>query len=193
MSGELTAADVSWRARTEAVIQDALRGATVTDSAVSVSEDGSVKIVYLEGRRPDGRVVISEQGYRMIGNPRKGCPGDEGRCMDDQEIRISLDGNQWCALRGANLQEGESGFGPTPAAALADLLNAAAAPEFEAVRRTLEKIQELAVHPGVKCRGKDCRLCPAGVSEGRILVGCALLSIYSVAMRQLTRTQQGGS
>jgi len=41
---------------------------------------------------------------------------------DDQEIRISLDGNQWCALRGPNLQEGESGFGSTPAAALADLL-----------------------------------------------------------------------
>lgn len=112
---------------------------------------------------------------------------------DDQEIRISLDGSQWCALRGEDLQTGEAGFGPTPEAALADLINTASAPEFEAVRQTLEKIQELAVHPGVKCRGKDCRLCPAGVSEGRILGGCALLSIYSVAMRQLARTQQEGS
>jgi len=31
MSGELTAADVSWCVRSEAVIQDALRGATVLE------------------------------------------------------------------------------------------------------------------------------------------------------------------
>lgn len=40
---------------------------------------------------------------------------------DDREIRISLDGDQWCALRGPDLQEGESGFGATPEAALRDL------------------------------------------------------------------------
>ena len=40
---------------------------------------------------------------------------------DDQEIRIFPDGDWWCALRGPNLQEGESGFGPTPEAALRDL------------------------------------------------------------------------
>ena len=58
MACELTAADVSWRARSEAVIEDALRGATVTDSAVSVSEDGRVvKIVDLVVRLPDGRLV----------------------------------------------------------------------------------------------------------------------------------------
>jgi hypothetical protein len=58
MSGELTAADVSWRARSEGIVQDALRHATVTDSAVTVSEDGrTVTIVYLEVRLPDGRLV----------------------------------------------------------------------------------------------------------------------------------------
>lgn len=31
---------------------------------------------------------------------------------------ISLDGNQWCALYGENLQEGISGFGNTPLEAL---------------------------------------------------------------------------
>jgi len=57
MAGEVSAADVSWRARYEAVFQDALRGAVVTDSAVNVYEDGSVKIVFLEVRLPGGRVV----------------------------------------------------------------------------------------------------------------------------------------
>lgn len=34
--------------------------------------------------------------------------------------RIGLDGNQWCALYGDNLQDGVAGFGDTPAAAMAD-------------------------------------------------------------------------
>ena len=82
MSGELTAADVSWRVRSEGTLQEALRGATVTDSRVSAADDGSVKIVYLEARGPGGRVVISEQGFRLIGDPCKICPGDEGGCKD---------------------------------------------------------------------------------------------------------------
>lgn len=32
---------------------------------------------------------------------------------------LSADGDQWCALYGANLQEGVSGFGTTPAEAMA--------------------------------------------------------------------------
>ncbi len=32
---------------------------------------------------------------------------------------LGLDGNQWCALYGANLMEGVSGFGPSPEAAMA--------------------------------------------------------------------------
>lgn len=44
--------------------------------------------------------------------------------------RVSLDGNQWCALYGENLQEGVAGFGSSPEAACcafdnAWLLNAA--------------------------------------------------------------------
>jgi hypothetical protein len=41
---------------------------------------------------------------------------------DDQEIRLFRDGDQWCALRGGDLQEGVSGFGLTPEAALMELL-----------------------------------------------------------------------
>jgi hypothetical protein len=33
---------------------------------------------------------------------------------------IGLDGNQWCALYGPNLQEGVAGFGESPALALVD-------------------------------------------------------------------------
>ena len=32
---------------------------------------------------------------------------------------IGLDGNQWCALYGENLQDGVAGFGDTPALAMA--------------------------------------------------------------------------
>ena len=31
---------------------------------------------------------------------------------------LKIDGNQWCALYGENLQEGVAGFGDTPAAAM---------------------------------------------------------------------------
>lgn len=33
---------------------------------------------------------------------------------------IRVDGNQWCALYGDNLQDGVAGFGDSPAAAMAD-------------------------------------------------------------------------
>ncbi|MFA7121372.1 MAG: hypothetical protein WC277_07810 [Bacilli bacterium] len=41
---------------------------------------------------------------------------------DPPEIRITLDGDKWCALRGENLQVGESGFGDSPEGALRNLL-----------------------------------------------------------------------
>lgn len=34
--------------------------------------------------------------------------------------RMSIDGNQWCALYGDNLQDGVAGFGKSPADAEAD-------------------------------------------------------------------------
>lgn len=33
---------------------------------------------------------------------------------------ISIDGNKWCALYGANLQDGVAGFGDSPALAMSD-------------------------------------------------------------------------
>jgi hypothetical protein len=36
---------------------------------------------------------------------------------------LSIDGNQWCALYGADLQSGVAGFGDTPALAMADFDN----------------------------------------------------------------------
>lgn len=34
--------------------------------------------------------------------------------------RLSIDGDQWCALYGENLQDGVAGFGKSPAHAMAD-------------------------------------------------------------------------
>ena len=34
--------------------------------------------------------------------------------------RLSIDGNQWCALHGDNIQDGGAGFGDSPEAAYAD-------------------------------------------------------------------------
>lgn len=34
--------------------------------------------------------------------------------------KVSIDGNQWCALYGENLMTGVAGFGDTPADAVAD-------------------------------------------------------------------------
>jgi len=34
--------------------------------------------------------------------------------------KLSIDGNQWCALYGQNLQDGIAGFGDTPAKAMLD-------------------------------------------------------------------------
>lgn len=34
--------------------------------------------------------------------------------------RLSIDGNQWCALYGENLQDGVAGFGKSPADAMWD-------------------------------------------------------------------------
>lgn len=37
-------------------------------------------------------------------------------------ITLRLDGDQWCALSGSNLQEGEAAFGDTPEEALLNFL-----------------------------------------------------------------------
>ena len=44
------------------------------------------------------------------------------RDANDQEIRVFLDGNMWCALRSENLQEGAACFGDTPLQALSGWL-----------------------------------------------------------------------
>lgn len=51
---------------------------------------------------------------------------------DKDEIRIYMDGDMWCALRGEDLQIGESGFGTTPEEALCELLKLKPRRELEA-------------------------------------------------------------
>lgn len=42
--------------------------------------------------------------------------------MDTMTIKLSLDGDQWCALYGESLVEGQAGFGNTPIEAIQELL-----------------------------------------------------------------------
>lgn len=44
--------------------------------------------------------------------------------MRQSGARLFKDGNQWCCLYGANVQEGIVGFGATPVKALLDFNNA---------------------------------------------------------------------
>ena len=61
---------------------------------------------------------------------------------------LSIDGRQWCALYGVNLQEGVAGFGDSPAEALDDFNKAwtrklpaiTAADEINGIRSDLSKI-----------------------------------------------------
>ena len=46
------------------------------------------------------------------------------RAIPWESVTITLDGDQWCALLGVNLQEGLGGFGDTPSDALRDLASA---------------------------------------------------------------------
>ena len=50
------------------------------------------------------------------------CSAEEERSRPSYLYRpkLSIDGNQWCALMGDNLQDGVAGFGESPEAAYRD-------------------------------------------------------------------------
>lgn len=52
-------------------------------------------------------------------------------------IRLVLDGDQWCALLGEDLQKGIAGFGQTPALAVAELAQAIAQTPDDKLKRYL--------------------------------------------------------
>lgn len=60
----------------------------------------------------DAHHLISEYSHRILVLES---------CMGKSSIRISKDGNQWCALIGEDLQSGIAGFGDTPSAAVFNL------------------------------------------------------------------------
>ena len=110
---------------------------------------------------------------------------------DDQEIRISRDGNMWCALRGENLQEGEAGFGATPEIALTTLLS-----EHESIETLTDDVQSISAtlraaltilkRTDYTCGGHSgCSGCPA-----RLRPGCAVASVQDELTRVLA--QMGG-
>lgn len=49
--------DARERTRFEAKIQDALRGATITDAAITVYEDGSIGVEWIECHLEDTRII----------------------------------------------------------------------------------------------------------------------------------------
>ena len=115
---------------------------------------------------------------------------------DDREIRISLDGNKWCALRGENLQEGEAGFGRSRTAALLDLLGQMTPTREDRdqyLRETLETIRDITFIPPKLCVGVDCRACLArDPDDERIYPACILLMVRSTMTRCLVRATTEG-
>lgn len=55
-----------------------------------------------------------------ISNSAARCQEEISRPSAVYRPSIKLDGNQWCALYGDNLQDGVAGFGDSPAAAMKD-------------------------------------------------------------------------
>jgi hypothetical protein len=56
-------------------------------------------------------IVINQQAERTVIEERE-------RPSYLWKPKLSIDGNQWCALFGENLQDGVAGFGDTPAKAM---------------------------------------------------------------------------
>jgi hypothetical protein len=94
---------------------------------------------------------------------------------DPTEIRITLDGDKWCALRGPDLQVGGSGFGDSPEEALHNLLVIG--------RRTARAAEYESIHSTVKlpCISKECEGCPFSVRKR-----CLRYDIAAILSRDLT-------
>ncbi|MDD3934406.1 MAG: hypothetical protein PHP55_11145 [Methanoculleus sp.] len=99
---------------------------------------------------------------------------------DPTEIRITLDGNLWCALRGEDPQTCEVGIGSLPEVALANLLLKEEG-RFGHVSKTLKEILALADEAYDVCKGDDCSGCPV-LDEGEDI--CALERIREIVMLQ---------
>ncbi len=109
---------------------------------------------------------------------------------DDREIRISLDGNKWCALRGENLQEGESGFGATPEIALMTLLTEherieTLANDLQSIPATLRAALAILKRTDYTCGGHSgCNGCPA-----RLRPGCAVVTVQDALVAALAKME----
>ena len=78
------------------------------------------KMSHIDGNEIKERIILNNSFDHMIG------PAIESICYE--HIRpsvlfrpaLSIDGNQWCALYGNNLQDGIAGFGDTAVKAMSD-------------------------------------------------------------------------
>ena len=98
---------------------------------------------------------------------------------DGQEIRLFRDGDQWCALRGPDLQEGESGFGDNPVAAVEGLLDKDLVRELRSDYEEIGRIVKPCTVAGVSCE----KGCPFADRDG---------SCLKVSIRGIMRTDGAG-
>lgn len=61
---------------------------------------------------------------QSVSDHSRTCYSNIQECMTEPSVMyrpaLAIDGNQWCALCGADLQSGVAGFGDSPAAAMND-------------------------------------------------------------------------
>ncbi len=84
--------DAEERGRFEGLIQDALRGATIADAAVTVYANGSIGVEWIEARLKDGLVIgvlPPECGEGEV--TIRVCDGDEQREMTLQSDFLPSD------------------------------------------------------------------------------------------------------
>lgn len=107
-------------------------------------------------------------------------------------ITVQMDGDQWCALYGENLQEGTAGFGDTISDALHQLafklehqeLNEKPVPKVSIDEALLEKVTRyLAIKPFVKeCENLHKLIKTAVEGEAHLELG-----IYDITGKSITR------
>jgi len=66
-------------------------------------------------------LALDQVSVRAVATLRLAHPIDPRKILPMAGIRVSKDGDQWCALVGPDLQEGVAGFGRTPAEAVIEL------------------------------------------------------------------------
>jgi hypothetical protein len=82
----------------------------MSNNTKTMSDDSHVVAMRMQAANAESDARICEYENAL----------DAGRPCMRLRPKLSIDGNQWCALYGENLQDGVAGFGASPAMAYAD-------------------------------------------------------------------------